>query len=89
MLTGKLPFQGRNAQEMMIARLRSQPVPIRQHRPDVPEPVERALTKALQTNPDDRFMTAIEFGDALTGGGSGSSAASSGGFLSKLRGKLS
>ena len=89
MLTGKLPFQGRNAQEMMIARLRSQPVPIRQYRPDVPEPVERALTKALQTNPDDRFMTAIEFGDALTGGGSGSSAASSGGFLSKLRGKLS
>ncbi len=89
MLTGKLPFQGRNAQEMMIARLRSQPVPIRQYRPDVPEPVERALTKALQTNPDDRYMTAIEFGDALTGGGSGSSAASSGGFLSKLRGKLS
>ena len=36
MLTGKLPFQGRNAQEMMIARLRSQPVPIRQYRPDVP-----------------------------------------------------
>jgi len=89
MLTGKLPFQGRNAQEMMIARLRSQPVPIRQYRPDVPEPVERALTKALQTNPADRYMTAIEFGDALTGGGSGSSAASSGGFLSKLRGKLS
>src|SRR5439155_10185823 len=89
MLTGKLPFQGRNAQEMMIARLRSQPVPIRQYRPDVPEPVERALSKALQTNPDDRFMTAIEFGDALTAGGSGSSAASSEGFLSKLRGKLS
>ena len=89
MLTGKLPFQGRNAQEMMIARLRSQPVPIRQYRPDVPEPVERALSKALQTNPDGRYMTAIEFGDALTGGGSGNSAASSGGFLSKLRGKLS
>jgi len=89
MLTGKLPFQGRNAQEMMIARLRSQPVPIRQYRPDVPEPVERALSKALQTNPDDRYMTALEFGDALTGGGSGNSAASSGGFLSKLRGKLS
>src|SRR5881296_3685392 len=70
MFTGKLPFQGRNAQEMMIARLRSQPIPIRQYRPDVPEPVEKALTKALQTNPDDRFTTAIEFGDALSGGGS-------------------
>jgi len=91
MLTGKLPFQGRNAQEMMIARLRSQPVPIRQYRSDVPEQVKKALSKALQTNPDDRFTTAIEFGDALTGGGgaSGSSIASSGGFLSKLRGKRS
>src|SRR5437667_7768662 len=35
MFTGKLPFQGRNAQEMMIARLRSQPMPIRQYRPAV------------------------------------------------------
>jgi serine/threonine-protein kinase len=86
MLTGKLPFQGRNAQEMMIARLRSQPVPIRQYRPDVPEPVEKALTKALQTNPDDRFTTAIEFGEALSGGGS---AASTGGIFGKLKEKFS
>src|SRR5437868_4223173 len=67
MFTGKLPFQGRNAQEMMIARLRSQPIPIRQYRPDVPDTVEKALTKALQTNPDDRFTTAIEFSEALSG----------------------
>jgi serine/threonine-protein kinase len=86
MFTGKLPFQGRNAQEMMIARLRSQPVPIRQLRPDVPDAVEKALTKALQTNPDDRFATSIEFGEALTGGGS---AESSGGFLGKLKEKFS
>src|SRR5213594_2731158 len=86
MFTGKLPFQGRNAQEMMIARLRSQPVPIRQYRPDVPEPVEKALTKALQTNPDDRFTTAIEFGDALSGG---RSAESSGGLLGKLKERFS
>src|SRR3954467_1157902 len=72
MFTGKLPFQGRNAQEMMIARLRSQPVPIRQLRADVPENVEKALTKALQTSPDDRFSTAIEFSEALTGSASAS-----------------
>ncbi|PYP12051.1 MAG: hypothetical protein DMD59_01120 [Gemmatimonadetes bacterium] len=86
MFTGKLPFQGRNAQEMMIARLRSQPVPIRTLRADVPDAVEKALTKALQTNPDDRFATAIEFGDALTGGGTQES---SGGFLGKLKEKFS
>src|SRR6266540_2180629 len=58
MFTGKLPFQGRNAQEMMIARLRSQPIAIRTLRPDIPDAVEKALTKSLQTNPDDRFATA-------------------------------
>ena len=85
MFTGKLPFQGRNAQEMMIARLRSQPLAIRTLRPDVPDAVEQALTKALQTNPDDRFTTAIEFAEALTG-----SAPSSGsGFLGKLKEKFS
>ena len=85
MFTGKLPFQGRNAQEMMIARLRSQPIAIRTLRPDVPDAVERALTKALQTNPDDRFTTAIEFAEALTG-----SAPSSGsGFLGKLKERFS
>ena len=85
MFTGKLPFQGRNAQEMMIARLRSQPIAIRTLRPDVPDAVEKALTKALQTNPDDRFATAIEFAEALTG----SAPSSGGGFLGKLKEKFS
>src|SRR5213083_2627667 len=81
MFTGKLPFQGRNAQEMMIARLRGQPTPIRQLRADTPPAVEKALTKALQTSPDDRFTTALEFAQALSGGAS----ESSGGFFGKLK----
>jgi serine/threonine-protein kinase len=85
MFTGKLPFQGRNAQEMMIARLRSQPQPVRQLRPDVPEVVEKALHKALQTNPDDRFTTALEFGDALAG----IAPPAASGFLGKLKQKFS
>jgi len=85
MFTGKLPFQGRNAQEMMIARLRSQPTAIRTLRPDIPDAVEKALTKSLQTNPDDRFTTAIEFAEALTGSGQ----SSGGGFLGKLKEKFS
>src|SRR2546425_13061511 len=92
MFTGKLPFQGRNAQEMMIARLRSQPVAIRTLRTDVPDAVERALTKALQTNPDDRFTTALEFGAALTGSADSSGeagGAGGGGFLGKLKEEVS
>jgi serine/threonine-protein kinase len=87
MFTGKLPFQGRNAQEMMIARLRSQPIPIRQLRADVPAPIEKALTKALQTNPEDRFSTALEFGAALTGSGGGEASAGEG-FFGKLKGRF-
>jgi serine/threonine protein kinase len=83
MFTGKLPFQGRNAQEMMIARLRGQPTPIRQLRADTPPAVEKALTKALQTNPDDRYTTAIEFADALT-----AEESSGGGLFGKLKEKF-
>jgi serine/threonine-protein kinase len=65
MFTGKLPFQGRNAQEMMIARLRGQPLKLRQLRPDLPEGLERTLYRALESNPDARYDTALEFADAL------------------------
>jgi len=94
MFTGKLPFHGRNAQEMMIARLRGQPIPIRQLRPDTPPAVEKALTKALQTSPDDRFTTALEFAQALSGGESGGGGgagggSAGGGLLGKLKEKFS
>ncbi len=63
MLTGKLPFEGRTQQEMMIARLRSEPTPIRQKRPDLnySEGVEKALLKGMARNADDRQQTAPDF----------------------------
>jgi serine/threonine protein kinase len=65
MFSGKLPFQGRNAQEMMIARLRGQPLPLRQFRPDLPLGLEKALARAMATSPEARFATALEFAEAL------------------------
>jgi serine/threonine protein kinase len=63
MLTGKLPFEGRTQQEMMIARLRAEPIPLRQKRPDLnfPEAVEKTLLKGMARSPDDRQATAPEF----------------------------
>src|SRR5213596_3962559 len=81
MFTGKLPFQGRNAQEMMIARLRGQPQKLRQLRSDLSEGLESALARAMAANPDARYNTALEFADALT-------ASHTGGFLSKIKEKL-
>src|SRR5689334_1912154 len=66
MLTAKLPFSGRTQQEMMIARLRSEPVPLRQAAPSLGlEAVERVLGKAMQRDPNDRYQTAPEFATAL------------------------
>ncbi|HEU4723606.1 MAG TPA: protein kinase [Gemmatimonadaceae bacterium] len=66
MLTGKLPFSGRTQQEMMIARLRSDPVPLRTAAPKLGlEAVERVLQKAMQRDPGDRYQTAPEFATAL------------------------
>jgi eukaryotic-like serine/threonine-protein kinase len=81
MFTGKLPFQGRNAQEMMIARLRGQPLKLRQLRADAPEGLERALARAMESSPDARYDTALEFAGALTSSGDG-------GLLSRLKERL-
>jgi len=57
MLTGKLPFEGKNQQEMMIARLRSEPIPARNRRPELPEAVDRALLKAMAREAADRLLS--------------------------------
>jgi len=90
MFSGKLPFQGRNAQEMMIARLRGSPVPLRTYRPDLPAGLEKAIAKSLETNPDGRFSSTLEFADALSesDGSGGGGGGSGGGLFGKLKEKL-
>ncbi|OLE60150.1 MAG: hypothetical protein AUG10_07185 [Gemmatimonadetes bacterium 13_1_20CM_2_70_10] len=83
MFTGKLPFQGRNAQEMMIARLRGTPLTLREVRPDLPANLEKALARSLATSPDDRFPTAMQFAEALTAVAHGDDRGG-GGLLGKL-----
>ena len=83
MFTGKLPFEGKSAQDMMIARLRGQPLPLRKARADLeftPQ-FEKALMKAIEADPAARYQTAAEFGAALAeaAGGSG------GGVMGKLK----
>jgi serine/threonine protein kinase len=67
MLTGKLPFAGRTQQELMIARLKSEPTPLRQIRQDLvfSEALERVVMKGLQRDPNDRYQTALEFAEAI------------------------
>ena len=80
MLTGQLPFLGRTQQEIMIARLKSEPTPIRTARPDLdfPAAVERVLTKSMEREPAERYQSAPEFASALA------DAAKSGGTASSV-----
>jgi serine/threonine protein kinase len=89
MLTGALPFEGRTQQEMMIARLRDEPIPLRKVRPQLtlPEGVERVLQRALQRNPDDRFASAVEFADAFAAAANGNGSSPADGLLGKLFGR--
>jgi serine/threonine protein kinase len=92
MLTGSLPFQGRTQQELMIARLRSEPMPLGKMRPDLtfPEAVEGVLLKAMARNPDERYQNTIEFADAFAAAAAeGAKDADNGGdgLLGKLFGR--
>jgi serine/threonine-protein kinase len=65
MLTGQVPFTGRNAGAVM-ARHALEAVPsIRIVRPSVSEEVERAVRQAMEKTPADRFATMEEFRRAL------------------------
>jgi serine/threonine-protein kinase len=65
MFTARLPFEGRSPQEMMIARLRGKPTPLRKFRSDFPRKLEAVLMQSMATEPSDRFSTALDLGKAL------------------------
>ena len=70
MLTGRCPFVGANAKEVLIAQLTQEPTPPRQLRADIPGPVERVLLRCLRKESVHRPRTmmhlAYELRDALT-----------------------
>jgi serine/threonine-protein kinase len=84
MFTGRLPFEGKSAQDVMIARLRGQPLPLRKARADLtfPPDFEKALMKAIEAEPNDRYQTARELGDALA------QATGRPSLMDKIKGKL-
>jgi serine/threonine-protein kinase len=84
MLTGKLPFEGKTQQELMIARLRTDPIPLRRMRPELelPADVERVLLKGMARDVGDRYATAPDFADALARAAAGDDTEL--GFLDRL-----
>jgi eukaryotic-like serine/threonine-protein kinase len=66
MLAGKPPFTGPNARAILARKLTSPPPPIRETRPDIPQPLEGVLLRALSRYPADRFDSMEEFAEALS-----------------------
>jgi serine/threonine protein kinase len=65
LLTGKLPFKGKDAMELAMSRLSSRPPTVRSVEPKVSRSVSAAIDQALERDPARRFATAGQFAAAL------------------------
>jgi eukaryotic-like serine/threonine-protein kinase len=57
MLTDRTPFQGETVTEMMAAILHTEPVPLRDARPELPKEAQRIVSKMLRKKPDSRYQS--------------------------------
>ncbi|MBI4614514.1 MAG: protein kinase [Planctomycetes bacterium] len=64
-LTGRLPFPARSLSELLNKIERERPVPLRQHVPSIPRPVEDICLRALEKNPEERYPSAEAFADDI------------------------
>jgi serine/threonine protein kinase len=60
LFAGQLPFSGRSAEEVTVAIVRDQPMPLTAYVPDADEDLNTILAKALEKDPAFRYQTAGE-----------------------------
>jgi serine/threonine protein kinase len=65
MLTGEPPYTGESIPQLCAALLHDDPIPLRQHRPEIPEGLEQAVLRCLMKDRNHRFPTVFELGRAL------------------------
>jgi len=65
MLTGKVPFTGRNVYAVLQAKILKNPIPPRRLRREISPQIEEIVLYALERNPRDRLPSALEFRKAL------------------------
>lgn len=67
LLSGRLPFEGKNIPVLLTAIQKEQPAPLRSHVPDIPEHVVVAIERAMAKKKDERFASVPDFVRALYG----------------------
>jgi serine/threonine protein kinase len=65
LLTSRAPYPGDTDLERLVGRLKGPPIPITDHRPDLPSAAVQVLKKLMAQQPKDRFPTAAEAAEAL------------------------
>ena len=65
MLSGAPPFAADTPWMIVNMHISGQFVPLSQRRPDVPEEMEWLINKAMTKDPQDRFQTPVELGEAV------------------------
>jgi tetratricopeptide (TPR) repeat protein/tRNA A-37 threonylcarbamoyl transferase component Bud32 len=64
-LTGECPFVAETPLAVAMMHIHNPLRPPRQLKPNIPEPIERIILRAMAKNPVDRFQTAEEMAEAL------------------------
>jgi serine/threonine-protein kinase len=67
MLAGMTPFSSKSATEMLVMQISAEPPPLRQHVPNLPDNIDRAITRALSKDRDLRYSSVDYFVGALLG----------------------
>jgi eukaryotic-like serine/threonine-protein kinase len=67
MLAGVTPFSSKSATEMLVMQLSADPPPLRQHVPDLPDNIDRAIARALSKDREIRYSSVDYFVGALLG----------------------
>ena len=60
MFTGRVPFEGKSPQQVMLARFRGEPLRLRALQPELPAKLEAVIGRALAQDPADRFQSMEE-----------------------------
>jgi eukaryotic-like serine/threonine-protein kinase len=64
-LTGKKPFDADSIHSVLYKVMQEEPKPVRELSPDLPPVLQQVLDKAMAKRPEERFQSAVEFGEVL------------------------
>jgi serine/threonine-protein kinase len=65
LMSGRSPFGGRGAVQMLVAHMHETPVPLHEVRPEVSLGLSAVIARGLAKSPADRYLTTDAFADAL------------------------